>query len=71
VSADSNVAENSICSFVVGRKNWIYDETPAGSTTIAACTALIETAKVNDLKPYQFAISLKSSRIASAFLTWI
>ena len=51
----SNVlAENAIRPFVVGRKAWLFADTPAGATASAACYSLVETAKANDLEPYAY-----------------
>jgi transposase len=48
----NNLAENAIRPFVVGRKNWLFCETPAGAEASAIMYSLIETAKLNSLKPY-------------------
>lgn len=50
----NNPAENAIRPFVLGRKNWIFADTPAGAHASAALYSLIETAKANDLEPYQY-----------------
>ncbi|NIP72027.1 MAG: IS66 family transposase, partial [Gammaproteobacteria bacterium] len=44
---DNNGAENAIRPFVVGRKNWLFADTPAGATASANLYSLIETAKAS------------------------
>lgn len=51
---DNNLAENAVRPFVVGRKNWLFAETPAGAHASAALYSLIETAKSNGLEPYWY-----------------
>lgn len=51
----SNVlAENAIRPFAVGRKAWLFSDTPKGAHASAACYSLIETAKANQLEPYSY-----------------
>jgi transposase/CRISPR/Cas system-associated protein endoribonuclease Cas2 len=50
----NNRAENAIRPFVVGRKNWLFCNTPKGADTSAAFYSIIETAKANGLKPYEY-----------------
>ena len=47
----NNRAERSIKPFVMGRKNWLFSNTPAGAQSSAVIYSLIETAKENDLNP--------------------
>jgi transposase len=49
---DNNRAENAIRPFVIGRKNWLFSDTPKGATASAQVYSLIETAKVNGQEPY-------------------
>lgn len=49
---DNNRAENSIRPFVIGRKAWLFSDTPAGAHSSAVIYSLIETAKANGLEPY-------------------
>jgi hypothetical protein len=39
---------------VVGRKNWLFSDTPRGAHASAALYSLIETAKANGLEPYLY-----------------
>ena len=51
----SNVlAENAIRPFVVGRKAWLFADTPNGARASAIHYSLIETAKANGLEPYEY-----------------
>lgn len=51
---DNNLAENAIRPFVVGRKNWLFSGHPKGAEASAALYSLIETAKANGFKPYNY-----------------
>jgi len=51
----SNIlAENAIRPFVIGRKAWLFSDTPAGAHASATHYSLIETAKANGLEPYEY-----------------
>lgn len=50
----NNRAENSIRPFTVGRKNWLFANTPNGAKASAILYSIIETAKQNDLDPYVY-----------------
>ena len=49
---DNNRCENAIRPFVVGRKNWLFSNTPAGAHASALIYSLVETAKANGREPY-------------------
>lgn len=51
---DNNAAENAIRPFVIGRKNWLFADTPSGAGASAALYSVIETAKANDIEPYTY-----------------
>jgi transposase len=51
---DNNLAENAIRPFVVGRKNWLFADTPAGAYASAALYSMVETAKANGHEPYWY-----------------
>jgi hypothetical protein len=51
---DNNRAERSVKPFVIGRKNWLFANTPAGATASATLYSIIETAKENGLIPYEY-----------------
>jgi transposase len=48
---DNNRCENAIRPFVVGRKGWLFSDTPAGAHASALIYSLVETAKANQLEP--------------------
>lgn len=50
----NNSAENAIRPFTVGRKNWLFADTPKGATASAAVYSIIETAKANGLNVYTY-----------------
>lgn len=49
---DYNLAERSIKPFVIGRKAWLFSDTPKGATASAQIYSLVETAKINGQEPY-------------------
>jgi transposase len=49
---DNNRCENAIRPFVVGRKGWLFSDTPAGAHASAVIYSLMQTAKANGLEPY-------------------
>jgi len=50
----NNRAERSIKPFVIGRKNWLFSNTPKGAKASAIIYSIVETAKENDLNPYDY-----------------
>lgn len=54
VPMDNNCAEQSIRSFCVGKKNWMMIDTIAGADSSAIIYSIAETAKANNLKPYDY-----------------
>ncbi len=62
----SNVlAENAIRPFAIGRKAWLFADTPRGAHASATCYSLVETAKANGLEPSAY-IRHVLERIADA-----
>lgn len=49
---DNNRCENAIRPFVVGRKAWLFSDTPAGANASAVIYSLVQTVKANGLEPY-------------------
>ena len=45
----NNAAENAIRPFTVGRKNWLFSDTPNGAKASADIYSIVETAKANGL----------------------
>ncbi len=54
LTPDNNLVENAIRPFVVGRKNWLFSNTPRGAHSSALLYSLVETAKANNLEPYSY-----------------
>jgi transposase len=50
----NNRAERSIKPFVIGRKNWLFSATPRGAQASAMIYSIIETAKANGLKLFEY-----------------
>lgn len=48
------LAENAIRPFVIGRKAWLFADTPKGAKASSILYSLVETAKVNQLEPYAY-----------------
>lgn len=54
IPISNNLDENAIRPFVMGRKNWLFCNTPNGAAASAAVYSIVETAKANGLDPYQY-----------------
>ena len=54
VPMDNNSAEQAIRPFCVGKKNWVMIDTIAGAEASAIIYSIAETAKANNLKPYNY-----------------
>ena len=54
VPIDNNAAEQSIRGFCIGKKNWMMIDTIAGAESSAILYSIAETAKANNLKPYDY-----------------
>jgi len=50
----NNRAERSIKPFVIGRKNWIFSNTPNGARASAIYYSLIVSARENGLNPFEY-----------------
>lgn len=50
----NNRAERSIKPFVIGRKNWLFANTPAGARASAVYYSIVVTAIENELNPYEY-----------------
>jgi transposase len=51
LTPDNNAVERAIRPFVLGRKNWLFSNTPRGAHSSAIIYSLVETAKANKLEP--------------------
>ncbi len=51
---DNNRAERSIKPFVIGRKNWLFCNTPNGAKASAVLYSIVETCKENSINPCDY-----------------
>lgn len=51
---DNNRTERAIKPFVIGRKNWLFNNSHKGAMAAANIYSLIETCKVHQLDPYAY-----------------
>ena len=54
LTPDNNACENAIRPFVLGRKNWLFCQSPEGAKSSCGIYSLIETAKQNDFIPANY-----------------
>ena len=54
LTPDTNMVENAIRPFVVGRRNWLFSGSPRGAHASATLFSLIQTAKANAIEPYRY-----------------
>lgn len=75
----NNLAERSIKPFVMGRKNFLFANTPSGAKGSATMFSLIQTARENDLDPYLYLtwvfqtapnLDLQDSDTVQSLLPW-
>lgn len=68
----NNRAERSIKPFVMGRKNWLFANTPGGAESSSVIYSLVETAKENSLNPYQYLLWIfqEAPRLALSDKEW-
>lgn len=50
----NNAAERAVKPFVIGRRNFLFCNTPNGANSSAIIYSIIETAKENGLKPFEY-----------------
>ena len=58
LTPDNNAAENAIRPFVLGRKNWLFNQSPIGAESSCGMYSLIQTAKLNGLVPLHYLTAL-------------
>ena len=54
----NNRGERSIKPFVIGRKNWMFNNTVGGAKASSIIYSIVETAKENRLRPYEYLVFL-------------
>ena len=65
----NNAAENAIRPFTVGRKNWLFSDTPKGARASADIYSIVETAKANGLDVFKYFELLLTVLPSMEFLT--
>ena len=61
-SLSNNLSENSIRPVTVGRRNWLFSDTPDGATANALYLTIVEMAKAYNLNLYEYLKFLLESR---------
>lgn len=51
---ENNLAERTVKPFVIGRKNWLFSNTPAGADASCIQYSIVQTAIMNGLIPYEY-----------------
>ena len=51
---DNSLAERTVKPFVIGRKNFLFSNIPAGADASCILYSIVETAKLNKLIPYEY-----------------
>ena len=54
LAIDTNLAENAIRPFALGRRNWLFADTVKGAQASAALYSIVSTARANGLEPYAY-----------------
>lgn len=54
IDLSNNAAERNMKSLVIGRKNWLFSTSQAGAKATAIWMSIIESAKANDINPYDY-----------------
>jgi transposase len=76
---DNNRSERSIKPFVIGRKNWLFSNTPKGAESSAVIYSIVETAKENSLNPFEYlkylfdnlpSLDISDDKVLDGFMPW-
>jgi transposase len=71
LTPDNNACENAIRPFVLGRKNWLFNQSPQGAESSCGMFTLIETAKQNGLVPLYYLTALfEKAPLANSTEDW-
>lgn len=54
VPIDNSACERALRTFCVGKKNWLFFDSPRGAEASARVFSIAETAKLNGLRPYHY-----------------
>ena len=63
IEISNNRAENAIRPFVIGRKNWLFSDTPKGAAASAVLYSLIISAKMNGQNVEEYLVKLLRSSV--------
>ena len=58
IEISNNRAENAIRPFVVGRKNWLFSDSPKGASASAMLYSLVVSARMNGLNAEEYLVRL-------------
>ena len=76
---DNNESERKIKDIVIGRKNWLFSNTPKGARSSAIIYSIVETAKANGLIVEKYLtylfdevskLEIKDMDILKKFMPW-
>ena len=71
LTPDNNACENAIRPFVMGRKAWLFCQSPEGAESSCGMYTLIETAKRNGVIPFKYLTALfEKAPLASSQKDW-
>ena len=70
VPLDNNRAENAIRPFAVGRKNWLFSNTPKGADCSAALYSIVSTAQENGLDAEKYLTELFRQPAGTIVMPW-
>ena len=54
ISLSNNATERNVKTFVMGRKAWLFCDTPKGAHSSASIYSIMQTAIANNLKPFAY-----------------
>jgi len=54
IPISNNACENKIRPFATGRRAWLFADSPKGATASAIVYSIVESAKSNNLQPYEY-----------------
>ena len=61
-SFSNNLSEQEMKNFVIGRKNWLFADSPKGAEASSIVYSIVETAKANGLNIYRYLCFLLEKR---------
>ena len=74
IELTNNAAERAVKPFVIGRKNWLFCNTPSGAQASAIIYSIIETSKANGKNPQSYLENvfegIRNGRNVDDFLPW-